>query len=235
MKVKIEFDPASDPRQSVVSVVDAAYDLQVSEIVTPSVGQITTLGPAAATVDAGADMFTPTELAAQPASAVTAEAPAPQLAAGIELDVDGVPWDARIHSDAAEPKTATGRWKRRRGIEQELYDSVTAELKLLASGKVGTAELPVPTAPIKTEDAELVEVAPDQFEVAAPAPAPAADPTNHVELMGWLSVQMGDGKLTPDDVRAVCQAGNLETLQSIEHMGTEWITWAYQSLKVRVK
>lgn len=61
------------------------------------------------------------------------------------VDADGVVWDARIHSKAKEPKsTTTGKWKRRKGIKDELYDEVLAELKERNSqmDEVLTADLP---------------------------------------------------------------------------------------------
>ncbi len=53
------------------------------------------------------------------------------------VDVDGVTWDARIHSKAKEPKATTGankgRWKRRKGINDMLYAKVMEELKAKAA------------------------------------------------------------------------------------------------------
>jgi len=49
------------------------------------------------------------------------------------VDKDGVPWDARIHSKAKEPISATtGKWKRKKGITDILYTDVTAELQAAA-------------------------------------------------------------------------------------------------------
>jgi len=49
------------------------------------------------------------------------------------VDKDGVPWDARIHSKAKEPRSATtGKWKRKKGIQDKLYTDVTAELQAAA-------------------------------------------------------------------------------------------------------
>lgn len=154
----------------------------------------------------------------------------PAMKATLEIDVDGVPWDARIHSDAAEPKTQAGRWKKKRGVDTEEYDRITRELQLLASGKVGTDELPIPTLPVQTEETPLVEVAPDQFEVAT-----LNTPTTHVDLMKWVATQLATQKLTSIDVTEVVKAGNLNNLGELEHMGEEWIKWAFESLTVRLK
>ena len=58
-----------------------------------------------------------------------------------ETDVDGLIWDARIHS-SNHKKTADGRWQRRRNIPNELYVSVKNEL----SGE--TVETPVQQEPV---------------------------------------------------------------------------------------
>src|SRR5690606_14215199 len=150
----------------------------------------------------------------------------PAMKATLEIDVDGVPWDARIHSDAAEPKTQAGRWKKKRGVDAEEYDRITRELQLLASGKVGTDELPIPTLPTVqtiTEETPLVEVAPDQFEVAAPESATI--PTTHVDLMKWVATQLAAKSLETTDITEVIKAGNLNNLGELEHMGEEWIKW----------
>lgn len=177
-------------------------------------------------------------LTGEPAIIVDAEQIAEQLPpamkATLEIDVDGVPWDARIHSDAAEPKTQAGRWKKKRGVDTEEYDRITRELQLLASGKVGTDELPIPTLPVQveTEETPLVEVAPDQFEVAT---LNTPIPTTHVDLMKWVATQLATQKLTSIDVTEVVKAGNLNNLGELEHMGEEWIKWAFESLTVRLK
>lgn len=78
----------------------------------------------------------------------------------VDFDKEGLPWDERIHS-SNHKLTAQGVWQRRRGISDEVYNSVKAELL----GKWEAAE-PV------TEDTPIL--APVQAPVVAPAPvAPA--------------------------------------------------------------
>ena len=45
------------------------------------------------------------------------------------VDADGVVWNKDIHSKAAEPKAASGKWKRRKGVSDEVFDTAMAELK----------------------------------------------------------------------------------------------------------
>lgn len=242
MQITISFNPEVDHFDTVLKRLSGVYGEQVSKS-TPTFN-VTELVESQVLTD-------------EPAIIVDAEQIAEQLPpamkATLEIDVDGVPWDARIHSDAAEPKTQAGRWKKKRGVDAEEYDRITRELQLLASGKVGTDELPIPTLPvqpdlelplvdlvqIKTEETPLVEVAPDQFEVATvntpPAPEGVTIPTTHVDLMKWVATQLATQKLTSIDITEVIKAGNLNNLGELEHMGEEWIKWAFESLQVRLK
>lgn len=79
----------------------------------------------------------------------------------MEFDKEGLPWDERIHS-SNHKLTAQGVWTRRRGITDEVYNSIKAELL----GKWEAAE-PV------TEDAPVVAPAPISAPVQAPVVAPA--------------------------------------------------------------
>lgn len=235
MQITISFNPEVDHFDTVLKRLSGVYGEQVSKS-TPTFN-ITELVESQVLTD-------------EPAIIVDAEQIAEQLPpamkATLEIDVDGVPWDARIHSDAAEPKTQAGRWKKKRGVDAEEYDRITRELQLLASGKVGTDELPIPTLPmqpelglplvdlvqIKTEETPLVGVATLN---TPPAPEGVTIPTTHVDLMKWVATQLATQKLTSIDITEVIKAGNLNNLGELEHMGEEWIKWAFESLQVRLK
>lgn len=231
MQITISFNPEVDHFDTVLKRLSGVYGEQVSKS-TPTFN-VTELVESQVLTD-------------EPAIIVDAEQIAEQLPpamkATLEIDVDGVPWDARIHSDAAEPKTQAGRWKKKRGVDAEEYDRITRELQLLASGKVGTDELPIPTLPtvqpelelpqIKTEETPLVEVATLN---TPPAPEGVTIPTTHVDLMKWVATQLATQKLTSIDITEVIKAGNLNNLGELEHMGEEWIKWAFESLQVRLK
>ena len=235
MQITISFNPEVDHYDTVIKRIAGVYGEQVSKS-TPTFN-VTELVESQVLTD-------------EPAIIVDAEQIAEQLPpamkATLEIDVDGVPWDARIHSDAAEPKTQAGRWKKKRGVDTEEYDRITRELQLLASGKVGTDELPIPTLPvqpdlelplvdlvqIKTEETPLVEVATLN---TPPAPEGVTVPTTHVDLMKWVATQLATRKLTSIDITEVIKAGNLNNLGELEHMGEEWIKWAFESLQVRLK
>ena len=224
MQITISFNPEVDHFDTVIKRIAGVYGEGKLPIKAPSLEAQFNVP----------ELVESQVLTDEPAIIVDAEQIAEQLPpamkATLEIDVDGVPWDARIHSDAAEPKTQAGRWKKKRGVDTEEYDRITRELQLLASGKVGTDELPIPTLQIKTEETPLVEVAPDQFEVAT-----LNTPTTHVDLMKWVATQLATQKLTSIDITEVIKAGNLNNLGELEHMGEEWIKWAFESLTVRLK
>ena len=48
---------------------------------------------------------------------------------GVELDVDGLPWDVRIHSKNKSKLAKTEQWKKKRGIDAALVETVEAELR----------------------------------------------------------------------------------------------------------
>ena len=78
-----------------------------------------------------------------------------------ELDVNGSPWDARIHASTMA-KNKDGTWKKRRGVSKEEFDRVTAEIT--------ESTTPAPTEAFAAEPVASVT------EPAAPA-APAAPAT----------------------------------------------------------
>lgn len=51
---------------------------------------------------------------------------------GSNVDAEGIPWDARIHASSRE-KTEKGVWRKRRGLEDGMYEKVKAELTGVAS------------------------------------------------------------------------------------------------------
>lgn len=86
----------------------------------------------------------------------------------MDFDKEGLPWDERIHS-SNHKLTAQGVWMRRRGVSDEVYNAVKAELL----GKWEAAE-PV------TEDAPIP--APVQAPApVAPAPVQAFVPVQQVQ------------------------------------------------------
>ena len=86
-----------------------------------------------------------------------------------EYDSEGIPWDARIHA-GNKSKIQAGTWRRRRGISDDEYNKVVAELK-------GTAEpepQPQESAPAAPQPQEPAPAAPQPLEPAPQTQQPSA-------------------------------------------------------------
>lgn len=188
MKQSITFNPAVDPVAHVVSAVVRAYGMTnftIQELLDPTINiggvSLELAAPnGAAGVAAAAQLAattTATGAAATSSNASNNSASTSTASAdGVELDITGVPWDPRIHSDAAERKTAKGVWKKRKGVDDLTCSTVHNELLAMMAAKVGTAAA-APSAlpaggvlghPANTPHQVAVEVAPGQFVVQQP-------------------------------------------------------------------
>lgn len=91
----------------------------------------------------------------------------------LTLDKEGLPWDERIHSSNHQ-MTAKGVWQRRRGITDEEYNRVKAEL--LAPIALSPVEKPAPVAPVTSVESIIpyAPVAPAEPIVPQAPAAPVA-------------------------------------------------------------
>lgn len=109
----------------------------------------------------------------------------------IDFDKEGLPWDERIHS-SNHKLTANGVWTRRRGISDEVYESVKAEL-LGNSPLVESEPAPVATpvfVPVQQEVAPVVAPAP-----VAPAPVAPITPAAPTAMPAQSVFDTFSGKL----------------------------------------
>lgn len=126
--------------------------------------------------------------------------PPPAQVSDVELDNDGCPWDARIHS-SSKKQTAKKIWAKRKNLAEGLYDQIKAELLSgtaqpesqtistdrptpktppvppVAAGKQTTP--PVPPVPGNVESAASNVPTPPAGEGAVPPPPPPV-PDNNV-------------------------------------------------------
>lgn len=113
----------------------------------------------------------PVATAGAPASSTVTQTLAPAAAmvapAGVDVDANGFPWDARIHQ-SAKGQTVGKTWKYKKSLDPAIKESVEAELRALMSipavpvAQGLPAQQPVPQPPVQ-------QVAPQQ--VAQPVPA----------------------------------------------------------------
>lgn len=76
-----------------------------------------------------------------------------------ELDVNGLPWDKRIHS-GKPTKNADGSWKKRRGVDDATFEKVVAELK----GEVAEQATP-DQSQVGFQSQQQAQATPDQSQV----------------------------------------------------------------------
>lgn len=156
----------------------------------------------------------------------------------IIADVDGLQWDARIHS-SNHKINSDGRWQRRRGVSDEEFNRVKNELlgvqEPVVAPVVAPVEAPV-VAPVVAPNTVAVTtgivtpVAPDTVVIApvvAPAPiaptpvapvAPVApEPTPVIDtavlyqtMFEKIKVGMNNQKVGPNDIKKLVEAVNTQ-------------------------
>lgn len=137
-----------------------------------------------------------------------------------ELDVEGIPWDSRIHG-GGKTKVKAGTWKKKKGLDINIYNQIKQELLMKVQQDVTPA--PIPTAPITTSTpvasiptvvtpAPIVEqpvVTPSPVATPAPVSIPPMSTGGHsVETFSAnfpmiLGSLISEGKLTPEYVNTL--------------------------------
>lgn len=206
MQISLSFNPAEDKHEHVTTVVDAVYGVKSSPKQTAAVVAPVTAQPTAVVdVSQPSPVNSPAPVADFPnpsiaPTAVALDTPVTSSPAGADLDKNGIPWDARIHSggrdDQGQPKkNADGSWAKRKGVSPLDHATVTKELQNLMAAQVGHAAPPagLPAGgvlgnPVNVPHQEAVPLPtdPNAFVVApiggapsgqviAPMPAPVVD------------------------------------------------------------
>lgn len=116
---------------------------------------------------------------AAPMAAVPTPPAAPTTPANVDVDTEGLPWDARIHA-STKTKTQAGVWKKRKGLADDVdQDVIKREL-------FGVMQLPLPLSGGVLTAAN----ASAPTSGVPPAPAPAGSPTTLVQLMPLVTKAM---------------------------------------------
>jgi hypothetical protein len=160
-------------------------------------------------------------------SSVPAVAGAPASApAGVDLDAEGLPWDATINAvsaDGGHPKTADGKWKKKRGVGETYVNERKALLRAaLAAGNAAPAGGPVtppPSASVPPPAGAGAPVPPpppsNPGNAGAPIPTPQASvPTTQgaagsnvtmAQLLPRVTAAITAGTLTPDSAAGLAK------------------------------
>lgn len=135
--------------------------------------------------EAGPTLVIPAEPAPVPTQPASPTAPP---SGGVQLDKDGLPWDARIHA-SSRAQNADGTWRLKRGLADDFKNKVIAELRQVMA---------IPAA-----GPQLVQAAPPPPPAPAapaPAPAPVANEASardqFISLFNRVSAAISAGKLT---------------------------------------
>lgn len=167
------------------------------------------------------------------------------IAATLEYDSAGMPWDARIHQKQKSRKK-DGTWKLQKGIDQNLVQSVVAALAGLrqtpsavqqtssfVSGQPSSASVAVLTSPPPPPPPANVPLAspppPANVPLASPPPPPSDAPSpaaasgsvTYRQLLDKITAATVAQKLTPLQVAQIVQqngAPNVTALKGMAHL-----------------
>lgn len=143
---------------------------------------------------------------AQAANAAPAGTPGNAHASGVTLDKDGIPWDPRIHANAAEKMGKDGYWKKRRGMNDEAKTkAIIAELQQSMAAGGGAA----PVTPVT-----LLPAGPLVGTITA-LPVPPGGVMTFEALMPLIGQATTKGIATVADLTAIVQMQGLPNLPSI--------------------
>jgi hypothetical protein len=161
-------------------------------------------------------------LLAATASAVTLTPP-PH---GVEVDVNGMPWDARIHS-AERTKNKDNTWRNKRGTDKSLIAAVEAELKQAMSAPPAGAVLdpsaafggvPVPPATVvPPTPSPAVPVAETTPVPPPPAAEPSAAMNEFARVMRVVVAKQAAGTLTTELTTQVAQQLGVASVRDLVH------------------
>jgi hypothetical protein len=192
----------------------------------PVGGPVPTAAPPAPPVETSASVAPVSPATPVPAAA----SPAPS--AGVELDKDGLPWDARIHSEN-KAKNKDGSWRSRRNLDPALKATVEAELRQVMAAPLAptapTAAAPVAAAPLAATvaavpgpggpTAEAPPAPPAPPATLATPPAQAAVDVTAAQAFAKVMRKVTDlqaaGKMTVEDSTAICVSLGLTAVRDL--------------------
>lgn len=152
----------------------------------PSVpAQLTTVTPEQDVTLTETPLFNPF---AKPAAPVSPNVP--------QVDVSGLPWDARIHA-RTKTKNANGTWKLMRQVDLKLVDKVTAELRQLMALPI---PIPAPFSPV----------------AVPPPPAPLVDTAAFNGFVMRTTAAIRAQKLTQSQVIEAVQGVGIPTVPLLQ-------------------
>jgi hypothetical protein len=147
----------------------------------------------------------------------------PSVKNNVELDINGLPWDARIHS-RTKSKTDKGIWKLQRGVDMNLVDKVSKELlDIVPTGyKIAAISEPNTGGPITIISETYEPPKPTVLKSPIPQPPPAItqpsdDPMEPETdtfplLMAKITSLIAAKKITREQVNDAVKSVNIPSL-----------------------
>lgn len=136
--------------------------------------------------------------------------------ASAELDINGLPWDERIHA-STKTKTVPGAWTKKRGLDEKTEKKVIAELRQAYPEPVSAAAPTPPAAPAAPTAPKMPSIKPPAAPVAL---------SNYQKLCDWLAKNTGADKLLTDAWVNEAFAGSgtsLAALAADESVSAQWL------------
>jgi hypothetical protein len=145
-------------------------------------------------------------------------------ASGVELDAEGLPWDARIHA-GTKRKNADHTWTAKRGLNDAAFVAhVKAELKAMAGGQTAQTAAPAaaPAAPFVPPAAPSLPAQPGA------SLAPAGPPTTFEQFMARATPACLQQIIPMDAVQKAVTANGLPSVVTLQ-AHPEYVpqVWAY--------
>lgn len=177
---------------------------------TADAAPLPTVPAAPPAISTGAPVPPPPAVSPAPVAPVP---PAPvvplNLAAGVDLDKNGLPWDARIHA-GTKRKNADGSWTAKRGVDAATIAAVEAELRQVMGAPLAPSPAPAPALTVTAGPASLADGAPAPG--APPAPLSGDARAQFVGLVGRASAAMQAQKITQAEINEKCAAVGVPAL-----------------------
>lgn len=138
-----------------------------------------------------------------------------------ETDAEGLPWDERIHSSNQKTK-ADGSWHRKKGITDDYFEEIKAEL-------MGTPIEQAQQAPAQVVEQTQAFTPPvpatPETVVPSPALAPVAQPNDFNSILARIQNAFATGRATmtlmPDLVAEINQRGNVQMGSVTDMVGNQ--------------
>ncbi len=132
------------------------------------------------------------------------------------VDAQGLPWDARIHSET-KALNKDGTWRRRRNLDPAILEVVEQELQGQAT-PVNAPTPPPPPPPLPPAPVAAPPPPPPSPSIPPVPPAPPATAATHTfeSFMREVNVGMMSGKLDIGAVKAACDELGLANLLALE-------------------